>query len=78
MEDQALLKEITKNVNGYLLQNKSKEADQKFSKDRFFIKIEKLGGMCNKNYLVTVIEKNLNKTLFQLVYKKFGIMENIF
>ena len=74
MEDQALLKEITKNVNGYLLQNKSKEADQIFNKDRFFIKLEKLGGMCNKNYLVTVIEKNSNKTLFQLVYKKFGIM----
>ena len=73
MEGQSLEKEITKNINAYLLQNKSQEKEN-YNLDRISFKFEKLGGMCNENYLVKVLEKNSNKILFQLVYKKFGIM----
>lgn len=73
MEGQSLEKEITKNVNGYLLQNKSGEM-KNYNIDRIYFKLEKLGGMCNENYLVIVLEKNSKKILFQLVYKKFGLM----
>jgi thiamine kinase-like enzyme len=73
MEGQSLEKEITKNVNAYLLQNNSQEKEN-YNLDRISLKFEKLGGMCNENYLVKVLEKNSNKIIFQLVYKKFGIM----
>jgi hypothetical protein len=73
MEGQSLEKEITKNIKAYLLQNKSQEM-KNFNLDRITFEFEKLGGMCNENYLVEVLEKNSNKIIFQLVYKKFGIM----
>ena len=66
-------KEIIKNVNAYLLQNKSQEM-KNYNLNRTAFILVKLGGMCNENYLVKVIEENSKKIIFQAVYKKFGIM----
>lgn len=73
MDEKELEKEITKNVFAYLSQDKNEEM-LAINKERIFLKLEKLEGMCNQNFLVSILEKNSNKILLQLVYKKFGIM----
>ena len=71
--EEELEKEISRNIKAYLDQKNPKDI-QKLSIDRYSFKFEKLGGMCNQNYLVTITEKKSEKTILQLVYKKFGIM----
>jgi thiamine kinase-like enzyme len=72
MEEKDIEKEITKNVKIYFYQNKLKET---LNEDRISFEFERLGGMCNKNYLVTIKEKTTGKKVFQFVYKKFGIIQ---
>ena len=72
MEDKEIEKEITKNIKSFLMLDKSDF--QAFNEKRMSFKIEKLDGMCNQNFLVTIEEKGSNLILLQLVYKKFGIM----
>ena len=74
--DEVLYKEISKNSMAYLIQNTSEEI-KNLEEDRILMTFDKLDGMCNQNYLVTVSEKNPKKILFQLVYKKFGIISKI-
>lgn len=67
-------KEMTKNVKQYLFQNNINKS-LVLNEERITLVFEKLGGLCNENYLVKIVEKkNTNKILFQLVYKKFGII----
>ena len=73
MEDKEIEKEITKNIKAYLMKDKSEDF-QAFNEERISFKFEKLDGMCNQNFLVTIIERGSNNILFQLIYKKFGKM----
>ena len=55
--------EIIENIKQYLLEKNTIQ-------DNININIEKLGGMCNENFLISI--KNNENKIFELYYRKFG------
>ena len=65
MED---FEKIKENVRNFLTQKLSIPREQK----NIELTLEKLDGLSNTNYLITVMNKSTEEKLIQIVYRKFG------
>ena len=70
MED---FEKIKENVLNFLTQKLSIPREQK----NIELTLEKLDGLSNTNYLITVMNKSTEEKLIQIVYRKFGEISDV-
>lgn len=70
MED---FEKIKENVRNFLTQKLSIPREQK----NIELTLEKLDGLSNTNYLITVMNKSTEEKLIQIVYRKFGEISDV-